>query len=219
MSEVRIAVEPRTEFGKGAARRTRRSGRVPGVVYGRGTAPRHVSLPGHDLMLALKTPNVLLQLDGLDGGNTLVLPRAVQRDPIKGFLEHVDLLVVKRGEKVVVEIPIHVNGEIARDGMLDEQMLRVEVEVEPTNIPEAIEVDVEGMEVGAGVHAGDLRLPRGATLMSDPEALVLHVIPRPTAEQMEAEIAAAEEEAGIERAPAAEEAEEPAAEAEEEKAE
>lgn len=208
MSEVRIAVEPRTEFGKGAARRTRRSGRVPGVVYGRGTPPRHVSLPGHELMLALKTTNVLIRLDGLDGGNTLTLPRAVQRDPIKGLLEHVDLLVVKRGEKVVVEIPVHVTGEIAREGMLDEQMVRVEVEVEPTAIPEAIGVDVDGMEVGTSVYASDLRLPRGANLAADPEALVLHVIARPTAEQMDAELAEAEEAVGIERPPTAEEAEE-----------
>lgn len=208
MSEVRIAIQPRTEFGKGAARRTRRSGRVPGVVYGRGTSPRHVSLPGHELMLALKTTNVLLRLEGLDGGNTLTLPRAVQRDPIKGFLEHVDLLVVKRGEKVVVEIPIQVTGEIAREGMLDEQLVRVEVEVEPTAIPEAIEVDVDGMEIGTSVYAADLRLPRGANLAADPEALVLHVIARPTAEQMDAELAEAEEAVGIERPPSAEEAEE-----------
>lgn len=214
-----MAVEPRKEFGKGAARRTRRSGRVPGVVYGRGTPPRHVSLPSHELMLALKTSNVLLRLEGLEGGNTLTLPRAVQRDPIKGFLEHVDLLVVKRGEKVVVEVPIHVVGEIVRDGMLDEQLVRVEVEVEPTDIPESIEIDVDGMEVGASVHAGDLKLPQSAALATDAEALVLHVLPRPTAEQIEAELAEAEEAAGIERPPTAEEAEEPAEAPEEEPAE
>ncbi|MQA86939.1 MAG: 50S ribosomal protein L25/general stress protein Ctc [Streptosporangiales bacterium] len=216
MSEVRIAVEPRTEFGKGAARRTRRSGRVPGVVYGHGTPPRHVSLPGHDLMLALKTPNVLLRLEGLEGGNSLALPKAVQRDPIKGFLEHVDLLVVRRGEKVVVEVPVQADGEIVRDGMLDQQLIRVEVEAEATRIPEAIEVDIEGMEVGASVHAGDLKLPGGATLVTDPEALVLHVLPRPTAEQIEAELAEAEEAAGIERPPTVEEAEAPEEPSEEE---
>lgn len=219
MSEVRIAVEPRTEFGKGAARRTRRSGRVPGVVYGHGTPPRHVSLPGHELMLALKTPNVLLRLVGLDGGNSLALPKAVQRDPIKGFLEHVDLLVVKRGERVVVEVPIQVVGEIVREGMLDEQLVRVEVEAEATNIPESIEIDVDGMEVGGTVHAGDLKLPRGSTLVTDTEALVLHVMPRPTAEQMEAEIAEAEEAVGIERPPTAEEAEAPEEPQEEQQAE
>src|ERR1700756_3739505 len=163
--EVKIAAEARTEFGKGAARRSRREGRVPAVLYGHGTDTRHLSLPGHDLMLALKTPNVLLQLDGLKGGSALALPKAVQRDPVKGFIEHVDLILVRRGEKVTVEVPVRATGEIAPgDGLIDQQLIQITVEAEATHIPQAIEIDVEGMDVGAAVHASDLKLPSGSTL-------------------------------------------------------
>ena len=113
MPEVHIAAETRSEFGKGAARRTRREGRVPAVLYGHGTETRHLSLPGHALMLALKTPNVLLYLDGLSKGSEIALPKAVQRDPVRGFIEHVDLILVRRGEKVTVEIPVRVTGQIS----------------------------------------------------------------------------------------------------------
>jgi large subunit ribosomal protein L25 len=184
--EVKIAAKARSEFGKGAARRSRREGRVPAVLYGHGTATRHLTLPGHDIMLALKTPNVLIRLEGLENGSEIALPKAVQRDPVKGFIEHVDLLLVRRGEKVTVEVPVRVTGEIAPgDGLLDQQLVQIPVEAEATNIPQAIEVDVEGMEVGASVHAGDLKLPRGVTLQVDPEALVLHVITRQVAEEPE----------------------------------
>jgi large subunit ribosomal protein L25 len=186
--EVRIAAEPRTEFGKGAARRTRRAGRVPAIIYGHGTDTRHVSLPGHDLMLALKTPNVLIRVDGLAGGNQLALPKAVQRDPIRGSIEHVDLIMVRRGEKVTVDVPVQVTGEVFSGGLLDQQLVQVAVEAEATNIPQGFEVDVEGMEIGASVHAADLTLPAGVTLVTDPEALVLHVLAAPTAEQIEAEL-------------------------------
>lgn len=197
MPEVRIAAEPRSEFGKGAARQVRREGRVPGVLYGHGTDTRHVSLPGHDLLLALRTPNVLILLDGLPGGSQLALPKAVQRDPIRGSIDHVDLILVRRGEKVTVDIPVQVSGEVAPDGMLDQQLIQIPVEAEATNIPSGVEVDVEGMAIGAAVHAGDLRLPAGTTLAVDPEVLVLHVIAAPTAEQIEADlgIEPAEEEA------------------------
>ena len=195
MPEVHIAAETRTEFGKGAARRTRRVGRVPAVLYGHGTETRHLSLPGHELMLALKTPNVLLYLDGLKNGSEIALPKAVQRDPIKGFIEHVDLILVRRGEKVTVEVPIRVTGEIAADGMLDQQLVQISVEAEATSIPQGIDVDVDGMEIGAAVHAGDLKLPRGVTLQVDPETLVLHVIAQPTAEEPAAEAAEAAPEA------------------------
>lgn len=191
MPEVRIAAEPRTEFGKGYARRTRRAGRVPAVLYGHGEDTRHLTLPGHEVMLALKTPNVLIRLEGLPGGNQLVLPKAVQRDPIKGFIEHVDLLLVRRGEKVTVEVPVQVTGEIAPGGLLDQQMVQVSLEAEATHIPQGIEVNVEGMEIGSAVHAADLKLPSGSTLMGDPEALVLHVLAAPTAEEIEAEVGAA----------------------------
>lgn len=186
MPEVRIAAEPRSEFGKGPARRVRRQGRVPAVLYGHGTDARHVSLPGHDVLLALRTPNVLIRLEGLPGGSQLALPKAIQRDPIKGSVEHVDLIMVSRGEKVTVDVPVQVTGEIAPDGLLDQQLVQVAVEAEATNIPTGIEVDVEGMEIGASVHAGDLLLPPGSTLAVDADLLVLHVIAAPTAEQMEA---------------------------------
>jgi len=197
--EVRIAAEPRTEFGKGAARRTRRAGRVPAIIYGHGSETRHVSLPGHDLMMALKTPNVLIRIDGLPGGNQLALPKAVQRDPIRGSVEHVDLIMVRRGEKVTVEVPVQVTGEVFSGGLLDQQLVQIAVEAEATNIPNAFEVDVEGMEIGAAIHAGDLALPAGVTLVVDPDALVLHVLAAPTAEQIEAELG---------EVPTAEEAEE-----------
>ena len=188
MPEVRIAAEPRSEFGKGAARQVRREGRVPGVLYGHGTDTRHVSLPGHDLLLALRTPNVLILLDGLPGGSQLALPKAVQRDPIRGSIDHVDLILVRRGEKVTVDIPVQVTGEVIPDGMLDQQLIQISVEAEATNIPSGVVVDVEGMEIGAAVHAGDLQLPEGTTLAVDPEVLVLHVIAAPTAEQIEADL-------------------------------
>jgi len=205
VAEVRIAAEPRSEFGKGAARRVRRSSRVPAVLYGRGVDPRHISLPGHDLMMALKTPNVLLRVDGLDGGAQLALPKAVQRDPIKGFLEHVDLLVVKSGQKVVVEVLVNLEGEIAPGGMIDHGLDTLSVEAEATHIPGAFTVSVEGMEVGSVVHAGDVELPSGTTLATDPDAVVVHVIAQPTAEEVEAELEEAEAEVGIEREEPAEE--------------
>ena len=188
MPEVRIAAEPRTDFGKGAARRTRREGLVPAVLYGHGEETRHVVLPGHDLMLALKTPNVLIRLDGVPGVTGLALPKAVQRDPIKGFIEHADLILVRRGEKVTVDISVRVSGDIAPDGLLNQQVVQLSVEAEATNIPDGIDVDVTGMEVGSSIHAGDLTLPRGVSLQVEPETLIVHVLPAPTAEQMEAEI-------------------------------
>ncbi|MBO2447008.1 50S ribosomal protein L25/general stress protein Ctc [Actinomadura barringtoniae] len=175
MSEVRIAAEPRTEFGKGAARRTRRAGKVPAVLYGHGTDPQHISLPGHDLMLALKTPNVLLQIEGLGAGSELALPKDVQRDPIKGFLEHVDLLLVKRGEKVVVEIPITLTGDVVPGGVVAQDLVQLSVEAEATHIPSGVEVDITGLEVGTQVLAKDVKLPSGATLDTDEEALVLQI--------------------------------------------
>src|SRR5262249_21712871 len=155
---------------------------------GHGTDTRHITLPGHDLMMALKTPNVLIRVDGLPGGNQLTLPKAVQRDPIRGFVEHVDLIMVRRGEKVTVEVPVHVTGEVFSGGWSDGQMVEGAGEAEPPNIPRGFAVDVEGMEIGAAIHAGELDLPAGVTLVVDPEALVLHVLAAPTAEQLEAEL-------------------------------
>jgi len=162
MSEVKISAETRTEFGKGAARRIRRDSKVPGVLYGHGSDPLHLTLPGHDLLLALRTPNVLIALD-IDGKtNELAIPKSVQRDPIKGFLEHVDLLLVKRGEKVTVEVPVHAEGELAAGGNLLEHVLNaLPVEAEATHIPESFTVSVEGLEAGASVLAKDIKLPKG----------------------------------------------------------
>jgi large subunit ribosomal protein L25 len=185
--EVHIAAQTRDEFGKGYARRTRSKGLVPAVLYGHGTETRHLTLPGHELMLALKTPNVLLYLDGLGGGSEIALPKAVQRDPVKGFLEHVDLILVRRGEKVTVDVQIRVTGDVVPDGMIEQQIVQIPVEAEATNIPQAIDVDVEGMEIGAAIHASDLNLPRGVSLQVDPETLVLHVVNQVTAAEPEAE--------------------------------
>jgi large subunit ribosomal protein L25 len=186
--EVHIAATPRTDFGKGPARRERRAGRVPAVLYGHGAPPRHISLPGHDVLLALRTANVLIRLDGLAGGSELALPKAIQRDPIKGSVEHVDLILVRHGEKVTVDIPVTVTGEVAPDGLLDQQLVQISVDAEATRIPPGIEVNVEGMQIGVSVHAGELELPLGVTLADEPDLLVLHVIPAPTAAQLEAEI-------------------------------
>ena len=210
MPEVRIATEPRTEFGKGAARRIRREDKVPAVLYGHGADPRHISLPGHELMLALKTANVLLTLD-IEGKDELALPKDVQRDPIKGFLEHVDLVVVRRGEKVTVEIPVHVVGDAAPETLVNLDLNTLSVEAEATHIPTGVDVSVEGLEVGAQIHAGDLELPAGTTLATDPDALIVAITAAPTAEQLEAELAEAEAEVGIVHEPAEGEAAEEAA--------
>lgn len=188
MPEVHMSAKLRTELGKGAARRERRAGLVPAVLYGHGTEPRHLSLPGHDVLLALRTANVLIRIDGLNGGSELALPKAVQRHAIKGTVQHVDLILVRRGEKVTVEVPVTVTGEVAPDGLLDQQLVQVSVEAEATHIPPSIEVDVEAMAVGTSVTAGDLTLPRGVTLAVEPDMLILHVIAAPTAAQIEADL-------------------------------
>jgi len=201
--EVRIDAEPRTEFGKGPSRRTRAAGRVPAVLYGHSLEPRHLTLPGHEVLLALRTANVLIRLEGLPGGAQLALPKAVQRDPIKGNVEHVDLLVVRRGEKVNVDIPITPVGDVVSDGLLDQQLVQISVEAEATAIPPAIEVDVDGMQIGDAVHASDLRLPAGVTLAVEPDVLVMHVIAAPTAAQIQAELGEGEAPAAAAEVPAA----------------
>lgn len=176
MSEVKLATETRTEFGKGAARRIRRDNKVPGVLYGHGVDPIHVTLPGHELLLALRTPNVLLALE-IEGKKELAIPKAVQRDPLKGYLEHVDLLLVKRGEKVSVEVPVHAEGELAPGGNLLEHVLNaLPVEAEATHIPESFTVSVEGLEAGASVLAKDITLPKGVTLAVEDDTVVLQVL-------------------------------------------
>jgi len=161
-------------------------------MYGHGTPNRHFTLPGHELMIALKTPNVLISIEGLEKRSLLALPKAVQRDAIHGFIEHVDLIEVRRGEKVTVEIAVRVSGEVFSGGLLDQQLVQIAVEAEATHLPDGVDVDVEGAQVGTAVHAKDIALPSGTTLVTDPEALVLHVINAPTVDLGEAEGEAAE---------------------------
>lgn len=176
MSDVKLTAETRTEFGKGAARRIRRDNKVPAVVYGHGSEPAHITLPGHELLLALRTPNVLLTLD-IEGKTELAIPKAVQRDAIRGYLEHVDLLLVKRGEKVTVEVPVHTEGELAPGAYLLEHVLStLPVEAEATHIPESVTVSVAGLEAGASIAAKDIPLPKGTTLAIDEDAVVLQVL-------------------------------------------
>jgi large subunit ribosomal protein L25 len=176
MSEVKLATETRTEFGKGAARRIRRDNKVPGVVYGHGTEPVHVTLPGHELLLALRTPNVLLSLE-IDGKTELAIPKAVQRDPLKGFLEHVDLLLVRRGEKVTVEVVVETEGELAPGSFLVENVLNtLSVETEATHIPTSVTVSIAGLSAGDSIAAKDVPLPSGTTLATDADAVVIQIL-------------------------------------------
>jgi large subunit ribosomal protein L25 len=218
MSEVKISVATRTEFGKGAARRIRREDKIPAVVYGHGSDPIHVTLPGHDTMMALKHggANALLDLQ-IDGKSQLALTKQVQVDPIRRVIEHVDFVAVKRGEKVTVDVPIHVVGQAGPDTLVVTENATVQVEAEATHIPEFFEVSVEGAEVGTLIHASDLEIPSGSTLLSDPELLLVNVTQQRSEEELEAELEEAEAEAGIERdeaEPTAEDAEAAGGEAE-----
>ena len=201
MSEVRIDAEARTEFGKGGARRTRRAGKIPAVLYGHGLDPRHISLPAREFAHAMKGGTNTLLTVGLDGGSELALPKAIQRDPIRGTVEHVDLLLVRRGERVTVEIRVMLSGEPAPDTLVNHDLQTLHVEAEATHIPDGVTVNIAGFDVTRSILARDVRLPAGTTLLTDPEALVVGFLGAPTAEQMEAELAEAEAEAGIEHEP------------------
>jgi large subunit ribosomal protein L25 len=204
--EVKLTAELRTEFGKGAARRIRRAHKVPAVLYGHGTAPIHISLPGHETLLALRTANALLSIE-VNGSSQLALPKQVQRDPLKHTIEHVDLVIVRRGEKVTVDVRVHVEGEAAPDTLIVVDHNSVPVEAEATHIPQQIVVSVEDLPPGTQILARDLQLPAGSTVVDlDPETLIVNITNAPTVEAMEAELAEAEAEAGIEptMAPAAE---------------
>ncbi|MFQ6171753.1 50S ribosomal protein L25/general stress protein Ctc [Oryzobacter sp. R7] len=202
---IKLVAEPRTQFGKGAARKIRRAHKIPAVMYGHGTAPVHITLPGHDAMLALKHSNALLTIV-LDGDEQLALAKDVQRDPIKPVIEHVDLVVVKKGEKVTVDVPVHVEGEAAPETVVTTDHTSLQLEVEATAIPESLTVNVDGLEAGTQILAGAVELPAGATLVTDTEALVVNVTQQVSAEALEAELAEAEAEAGIEREESDEEA-------------
>ncbi len=174
MAEVKLTAELRTEFGKGAARRIRRADKIPAVLYGHGSDPVHITLPGHETLLALREHNALLSID-VDGKSQLALPKQIQRDPLKGFIEHVDLVTVRRGEKVTVDITLHTEGESAADTVVVLDRNDVPVEAEATHIPEGITINVEGLEAGAQIYAKDLELPEGSTLAIEEDTLLVSV--------------------------------------------
>jgi large subunit ribosomal protein L25 len=205
VSENKLVAETRTQFGKGAARKIRRDHKIPAVMYGHGSQPIHITLPGHEAMLALKQSNALLTIV-LDGKEELALAKDVQRDPIKPVIEHIDLVIVKRGEKVVVDVPVHLEGEAAPETVVTTDHTSLQLEVEATHIPESITVSVEGLEAGTQILAGQVALPEGSALVTDPEALVVNVTQQVSAEALEAELSEAEAEAGIEREESEEEA-------------
>jgi large subunit ribosomal protein L25 len=199
MSE-KIKAETRSEFGKGAARRIRREDKIPAVIYGHGNEPIHVTLPGHSTMMALKHggANALLELD-IDGKVQLALTKQVQVDPIKRRLEHVDFVAVVKGEKVTVEVPVHLNGEAARETLVVTETSTIQLEAEATHIPEYIEVDIEGAQVGTQILASQLVLPEGSLLLTDDDTLIVNVTQQMSEEELEAELEEAEAEVGIER--------------------
>jgi large subunit ribosomal protein L25 len=196
----KITAQARTEFGKGAARRIRREDKVPAVLYGHGNDPIHIALPGHDTMLALKHggSNALLEIE-LDGKTLLGLTKQVQIDPITRHIEHVDFVAVRKGEKVTVDIDVHLVGDAAPDTLVVVENNRISVEAEATHIPEYIEVSIEGLPIGTQILASDLTLPEGSLLLTDGEILVVNITNAPTEEEIEAELEEAEAEAGIER--------------------
>jgi large subunit ribosomal protein L25 len=207
VSEVRIPAEQRTEFGKGGARRTRRAGKVPAVLYGHGQEPRHLSLPAREIAAALRhDANALLELQ-LDGGAELALAKDIQRDPLKQTIDHIDLIAVRRGEKVQVEISINIVGESPSDTLVQLESNTVTVSADATNIPTEVQVDVSELGVGDSVTAGDLDLPEGVELAVDADSGIVQGLAAPTADQMEAEIADVEAELGAGQAGAAEAAE------------
>jgi large subunit ribosomal protein L25 len=189
VSEVKISAEPRTEFGKGGARRTRRAGKVPAVLYGHGEAPRHIALPAREFAAAIRHggKNQIFNIEITGGGTALALPKAIQRDPIKDTYEHVDLLVVRRGEKVTVEIPVHLTGEAARDTLVMVENTTLAVLADATKLPEFVEVSIAGLEAGSQVTAGDVQLPAGSELGADPGLVIAVVTGAPTAEALEGE--------------------------------
>ena len=190
MAEITINGVVRTEFGKGASRRARRDGLVPAVIYGHGEKPQHITLPARELGVALKQSNVLLDIV-IDGKTELTLPKAIVRHPLKQILEHIDLVLVRRGEKVVVAVPIHTVGEHDRDGVLEHVNNTIDVRVEATAIPSFIELNIAGLAAGTSLYAGDVVLPAGVELESDVKMIVVHLSERSTAVEEVAPVAAA----------------------------
>ena len=201
MSEQKLAAELRTEFGKGYARRARMNNLIPAVIYGHGAEPIHVTLPAKATTLAVRTANALLSLD-INGEGHLALVKDVQRDPVKQIIEHIDLLTVRQGEKVTVDVPVHVEGETVPGTVHNLELTVVSLEAEATHLPESVVVSIEGRAAGEHIHASDLVLPKGSALLTDPEALVVNISEAiEIAEEAETEAAGEAAEA-----PAAEEA-------------
>ena len=189
MTDNKLVATTRTTFGKGAARSIRREHKIPAVMYGHGTEPVHITLPGHETMMALKVANVLLTIE-IDGKDQLALAKDIQRHPIRPIIEHIDLVVVRKGEKVHVDVPIHVVGEAAVETVVSLENNTVELAVEATHIPERLDVSVAGLQAGTRIHAGDLELPKGAELVTEADILVVNITQAITAEELEAELAA-----------------------------
>ncbi|MBU3715446.1 MAG: 50S ribosomal protein L25/general stress protein Ctc [Candidatus Nanopelagicaceae bacterium] len=194
MAEVSITGALRNEFGKGASRRIRRDGQVPAVIYGHGEKPTHISLPAREVGVAIKTSNVLLNID-LGEKQELVLPKSIVRNPLKGTLEHIDLIIVRRGERVVVNVPVHTTGKHDPEGILEHVNNTIEVEVDVTSIPQFLELDITGLMAGDSKLAEDVLLPAGITLKSEPKMVVAHVSVRAAIEEVAPVAAAAEGEA------------------------
>ncbi|MGH3565250.1 MAG: 50S ribosomal protein L25/general stress protein Ctc [Pseudonocardia sp.] len=189
MAEARIDAETRTEFGKGAARRARRAGKIPAVLYGHGSDPQHLALPSLEFARVVRDQgrNAVLTIN-VDGTPQLALTKTVVTHPIRPYIEHVDLLVIRRGEKVVVEVQVVVTGEAGPGSMITQDLNTIEVEADVSSIPEHVEVSVEGLTVGTQVLAGAVSLPEGTTLRTDADALVVNVVASPTAEDLEGEL-------------------------------
>ena len=184
MAEISIKGARRTEFGKGASRRARRDGFIPAVIYGHGEKPQHVALPSRELGVALKTSNVLIDVV-LDDHTELTLPKSVSRDPLTGLLEHIDLVIVRRGERVVVSVPVHTEGKYDQDGILENINNSIEVEVDVTNIPSFLMLRMEGMMDGDSRYASDVVIPEGVKLISDPKMSVVHLSVKAAEEEVE----------------------------------
>jgi large subunit ribosomal protein L25 len=196
MPKNKLVATARTKFGKGAARSIRRAHNIPAVMYGHGTEPVHISLPGHETMMALKVANVLLTIE-IDGKDHLALAKDIQRDPVRPVIEHVDLVVVRKGEKVHVDVPIHLVGVAAVETVVTVENNTVELAVEATRIPDHVEVSIEGLEAGTQIHASDLVLPTGAELLADALTLIVNITQAISAEALEAELAAELAELGV----------------------
>jgi large subunit ribosomal protein L25 len=193
VSEVRLAAESRTEFGKGAARRTRRSGKIPAVLYGHGSDPKHLALPALEFARVVREhgTNAVLSLE-VNGGSELALTKTVTTHPIKNYIEHVDLLLVQRGEKVTIDVPVVLVGDAAPATLVTQELSTIQVEADALNLPEHVEVQLAGVQAGTRINASDIALPEGTSLITDADQLIVAVNAAPTAAQLDGAEAEAE---------------------------